>query len=305
MIDKLRRNVPWWARIAAKIVMARLPVPYRFWKRLRLFEHGTMDRPAIALSTLLEHARTAGLIDTSQAPPRFVKREDFAMLEIGPGDSMASGIAAHALGARRTVLIDAGDYATREPSHYDAILAHLAERGYSIPRPNGPDNIAALLDACTVRYFTQGVDSLAKIPSSSIDFCFSNAVLEHIAKAEFERLAREMQRVLRPNGVCVHRVDFMDHLGGGLNNLRFREQTWEGPLFAKSGFYTNRIRPMAMRELFEAAGFHCEVTRAERWPVVPIDRRALAQPFQSLPDEELRILGMDLRLRHAAHRFNA
>ena len=301
MISSLRRRVPWWARIAAKIALARLPVPYRFWKRLHLFEHGDMDRPAFALSTVLAHARTAGLIDTSQAAPCFVKREDFAVLELGPGDSLASGIAAHALGARRTVLIDAGDYATRETSQYAAMVAHLSERGYLLPRPTRLDDVAELLKACAVRYLTQGVDSLATIPSSSIDFCFSNAVLEHIAKADFQRLAREMQRVLRPNGVCVHRIDFMDHLCGGLNNLRFRERTWEGPLFAKSGFYTNRIRPKAMRELFEAAGFLCEVTRVERWPAIPIDRRSLDPSFQGLPDEELRILGVDLRLRHAAH----
>ena len=300
----LRRRVPWWARIAAKIALARLPVPYRLWKRLRLFEHGDMDRPAVALSTLLEHARTAGFIDTSQPVPRFAEREDFAMLEIGPGDSLASGIAAHALGARRSILIDVGDFATREASHYQAIVAHLAQRGYSRPGPGpGPgslDDVGPLLEACAVRYLTEGVDSLATLPSSSIDFCFSNAVLEHIAKADFGRLAREMRRVLRPDGVCVHRVDFMDHLGGGLNNLRFSEETWEGALFAKSGFYTNRIRPQAMRELFEAAGFACEITRVARWPAVPINRRSLDPSFRDLSDEELRVFGMDFRLRHTA-----
>lgn len=295
----LRRRVPWWARIGAKIALARLPVPYRLWKRLRLFEHGDMDRPAVALSTLVAHARTAGFIDASQ-PPRFVEREDFAVLEIGPGDSLASGVAAHALGARRSVLIDAGDFATREAAHYQAIVAHLEQRGYSRPRSGRPDDFAPLLEACAVRYLTEGVDSLATLPSSSIDFCFSNAVLEHIAKADFKRLAREMRRVLRPDGVCVHRVDFMDHLGGGLNHLRFREETWEGPLFAKSGFYTNRIRPQAMRELFEAAGFLCEITRVQQWPAVPIDRNSLDPAFRDLPDDELRTFGVDYRLHHAA-----
>jgi len=298
MLDKLRRSIPWWARITAKIVLSRLPIPYRLWKRLRLFEHGTMDRPAAALSTLLEHARTAELIDTSQHPPRFVNRGEFAILEIGPGDSLASGIAAHALGAASTILVDASEYATREPSHYSATLALLVQKGYSVPGLDGPNPVSALLDACNVSYLTKGVDSLAAIPSASIDFCFSNAVMEHIAKVEFERLAREMLRVLRPGGVCVHRIDFKDHLGGGLNNLRFREQIWESVFFTKSGFYTNRIRPSAMRELFESAGFHCEVTRVQRWPAVPINRKSLAEPYQDLPDEELRILGMDLRLRH-------
>jgi SAM-dependent methyltransferase len=299
MSANLRGRVPWWARIAAKITLARLPVPYRWWKRLRLFEHGDMDRPAVVLSTVLEHARTAGLIDESAPVPRFVERTDFAMLEIGPGDSLASGVAAHALGAQRSILVDAGDFATREPSHYRAIGAHLAAHGYRVPAVEVTDSATALLDACKILYLTRGVESLEMLPAASIDFCFSNAVLEHIPKAEFERLAIALLRLLRPDGVCVHRVDFKDHLGGGLNNLRFSEKTWEGSLFASSGFYTNRIRPQAMRAMFEAAGFSCEVTRIERWPEVPIDRRSMAEPFRHLPDEELRVSGMDFRLRHA------
>lgn len=30
-MSKWRRAVPWWLRIGAKIVLARVPVPYGFW----------------------------------------------------------------------------------------------------------------------------------------------------------------------------------------------------------------------------------------------------------------------------------
>jgi SAM-dependent methyltransferase len=298
MNSRLRGRVPWWVRIGLKIVLSRLPVPYSLWKRLRLFEHGTMEQPAVAMGTLLQHARTAGMIDESCRPPRFVGRADFTMLEIGPGDSLASGIAAHALGARRSVLIDAGDYAKRDLRFCAAVAAYLETQGYAAPNAGAPASVDALLTACSVTYLTNGVDSLAALAPSSIDFCFSNAVMEHIPKGEFGRLARELKRVLRPNGACVHRVDFQDHLGGGLNNLRFSERTWEGPLFSKSGFYTNRIRPHAMVAAFEAAGLRCEVARILRWPSVPIARMSLDPSFRSSTDDELCIFGMDLRLHH-------
>ena len=38
-------------RIGAKIVLARLPVRYRIWKQLRVFEYGDMNEPGRALDT--------------------------------------------------------------------------------------------------------------------------------------------------------------------------------------------------------------------------------------------------------------
>ena len=295
----VRRKVPWWARIALKIVLARLPVPYRWWKQIHLFEHGTMDRPAEAVKTVLVHARTAGLVDDSGSAPRLIARPGFTMLEIGPGDSLASGVAAYALGAERSILVDTGDFASRDLQLYRDLVEHLGARGYRAPIAEARESVDSVLVAAGVTYLTHGVDSLAGLPAASVDFCFSNAVMEHVPKADFERMAREMARVLRPDGVCVHRVDFQDHLGGGLNNLRFSERVWEGRLFADSGFYTNRIRPRAMCALFEAAGLTCEVARELRWPAMPIQRAALDERFRRLSDDDLLVYGMDLRLRHA------
>jgi len=81
---------------------------------------------------------------------------------------------------------------------------------------------------------------LAQIPTEGIDFCFSNAVLEHVDKSDFSRMVKELFRVLKPGGASSHRVDLKDYLGGGLNHLRFSENRWEGKLFKSSGFYTMR-----------------------------------------------------------------
>ena len=107
-----------------------------------------------------------------------------------------------------------------------------------------------------------------------------------------------MWRVLKPDGVCVHRVDLADHLGGALNNLRFSEAVWEGRLFPRSGFYTNRIRFSKMLEIFEQAGFNYEVPRKAIWTSLPTARAVMAKEFQALSDSDLIISGFDLILRH-------
>ena len=38
-------QVPWWGKIAAKMILARLPVDYKAWKRLHLF--ASWHNPAI------------------------------------------------------------------------------------------------------------------------------------------------------------------------------------------------------------------------------------------------------------------
>jgi SAM-dependent methyltransferase len=296
-----RRLLPWWSRIGAKIVLSRLPIPYSIWKRLGLFEHGDMNVAAAAFATLVDHARSAGVLDESRGFPLFKRECAFTVMEIGPGDSLASGVAARALGADRSILIDAGDFASRELALYREVASYLSTLGYADPLGLGAmAEMDSVLRTCAISYLTDGLRSLAGVPSESIDFCFSNAVMEHIPAAEFAAFASELRRVLKVGGVCVHRVDFQDHLGGGLNNLRFSKRVWEGRLFAKSGFYTNRIRLSAMRSMFEAAGFRVEVLRCSRWTTLPIGRAALDDEFKQLSDDELLIYGVDMRLTPSA-----
>jgi SAM-dependent methyltransferase len=285
----IKQLLPWWARMGAKIVMSRLPVGYGVWKRLGLFVHGDMDQPKRAMDTFLMHANTAGVMPIADKP-------DFAILELGPGDSVFTALIAKSLGASRSWLVDAGPFATRDIQAYKTMAEYLRTQGLDFSWP-GVNEFNALLAACSSTYLTSGVASLAEIPDSSIDFCFSNAVLEHIPKADFSRLAFELNRVLKPEGVCVHCVDLKDHLGGGLNNLRFSAATWESRLFRSSGFYTNRIRFAEMLALFEQSGFSCNVPRKVIWDCLPIDRNKLAIEFRSLPDEELCVSGFDVVLR--------
>lgn len=288
----VKQLLPWWLLIGAKVVLARLPVNYALWKRLGLFVHGDMNQPARAMETFSVHANTAGVLPLAE-------NRDFAVLELGPGDSVFTALIARALGASRSWLVDAGHFATQDSQAYAAMASYLQAKGFVLPKLD-VGNFNALLSACRAIYLTNGIDSLARIPDHSIDYCFSNAVLEHIPHADFPRLAAELCRVMKSDSVCVHRVDLKDHLGGGLNNLRISADTWESALFRSSGFYTNRIRFGEMLSIFARAGFVCEVPRKVMWDSPPLDRRKLAEEFQKLPDSELCVSGFDVVLRTKA-----
>lgn len=291
----LRQSVPWWLRIVVKVVLARLPIPYAFWKSLRLFELGDMDQPQRALDTFLEHAETAHVLDTKSDLPRLmIGAGDFGVLELGPGDALFAAVIARSLGASRTWLVDAGPFATTDMAAYVRLFDLLRRNGLVLPFENDPLALAEVLKNCNAQYLPEGVRSLALVPSASVDFCFSNAVLEHIPRGDFAKLADELFRITKPGGVAVHRVDMKDHLGGALNNLRFSEAIWESALFRNSGFYTNRIRLGEMVAHFEQAGYECTIPRVVRWVRLPTPRAKMDPAFRELRDAELLVSGFDI-----------
>ena len=284
--------------MGVKIVLARLPVPYRVWKRLGLFEHGDMNQPQRAFDTFIEHAGSAGVLDSGSTLPRLAgKGRDFNVLELGPGDSLFTAVIAKALGASRSWLVDAGPFATKDMGAFVGLFDFLHQKGFALALANDPQTPADVLSQCNGAYLTEGVQSLAQLPDACVDFCFSNAVLEHIPKEDFTKLADELMRILKPDGVCLHRVDLKDHLGGGLNNLRFTEARWEGSLFRKSGFYTNRIRFGQMVNVFVQAGFECSLPRVLRWGTLPIPRAKLDASFRQLIEDDLLVSGFDIVLK--------
>src|SRR5690349_1769715 len=123
MLAKLRELAvasPWYVKVAAKLVLSRLPMSYRFWHKAGFFVHGSMDHPEYVLSVVKSHLENAGW-------PKRIK-EGYVALELGPGDSVASGMVAKALGASWTHLVDTGDYATRDMEIYRRLATLLKQR---------------------------------------------------------------------------------------------------------------------------------------------------------------------------------
>lgn len=284
----IKAVIPWQAKIVAKLILSRIPAGYSFWRKLTLFKQGSMEKPAYAYAVFKYHYERA----------EFSRRNGgFVAMEIGPGDSLFSGMIARAFGASSSYLVDVGDFARHDMGAYRAMRRFLLEKGLPSPEISACNSLEDLLITCNGCYLTSGLTSLRTIPSQSVDFVWSQAVLEHIRQAEFPDFMREMRRVMRDDGVCSHRVDLRDHLSGSLNNLRFSEQLWESNFMASSGFYTNRIRYTDMLNAFERAGFGVHVVNVERWDRLPTQKTKLSTCFKQLPEEELAVCGFDVVLQ--------
>jgi SAM-dependent methyltransferase len=285
---KSHRNlVPWYVKIVAKVLLSRLPLGYQFWRRLNLFVHGAMNKPEYAYDVFRKHFQRSNFVR---------KGGKFVSLELGPGDSLLSAIVATAHGSDKCYLVDAGPFATKEMAPYLEMADFLRLRNLPTPAIDTTSDLADALDSCNAVYLTQGLSSLRDIPSESIDFIWSQAVLEHIRRHEFLDTLRELRRVLRPDGICSHRVDLKDHLGGDLNNLRFSTRLWESNWIAKSGFYTNRLRYSDMTRLFKQAGFNVEIVAVNSWNSMPTPRNLMVIEFQNLSEEDLLVKEFDVLL---------
>lgn len=287
----MKALIPWWLKILAKIILSRIPIGYGFWQNLGLFRHGYMDEASYVLNVFNEHVSRAGLDG---------KLLGKTILEIGPGDSIATAIVAACYGAR-AILVDAGPFAMTDMERYRSLAETLDRSGLNPPDISTAGTLDEILVACDARYLTTGLKGFSSIETGTVDLIFSQAVLEHVRKHEFLDTMHECFRVLTPEGVASHRVDLKDHLGGSLNNLRFSERIWESEFFVNSGFYTNRIRFPEMLALYEEADFFVEICDVRRWESLPLKREFLSNAFLYLSDEDLSVSGFDVLLRKHAY----
>ena len=288
MLTESKKYLPWWTKVALKLVLSRIPVAYSVWQRMGLFRHGNMDSARYALDVFHTHIKKAGLDGNLRGK---------CILEMGPGDSIATAIIAHAYGAC-AILMDAGPFAKGDARSYTPLFDLLGATSPSLDLSNVID-MPSLLAICGGEYHTRGLESWRRLPSESVDFVFSQAVLEHIRHKEFVDTMRESYRVVKPGGIASHRVDLRDHLGGGLNNLRFSKKIWESDFFSRSGFYTNRIQYRPILEMLCESGWQIADITERRWLTLPTPQSKMAMPFRKLPADDLMISGFDVLLRKA------
>ncbi len=285
--EPMRVGIPWWGKIGAKLLLSRLPLGSAVWQRLGVFRHGQMDRGDYAVRTFNSHAEKTGLM---------AQLSGKTVLELGPGDSVATALIAAAHGAR-AILVDMSAYARMDLQPYLDLSHALVMQGLPAPDLSDCRTIGEMLARCGAQYMTEGLTNLKVIESESVDLIFSQAVLEHIRRREFLETMQECRRILKPTGVCSHQIDLRDHLEGALNNLRFSERVWESEFFARSGFYTNRIQREQMLQLFTQAGFSVECSEVQRWSALPTPRSKLNKQFKDLGEDELCIYAFDVLLR--------
>lgn len=284
--ERLSLIIPWWVKLATKLLLARIPLPHIWWHRLGLFRHGSMTDPSYAWTVFSAHLENYQSATEGKIPA--------CALELGPGDSPFSGLFGRFLGTQKTYLVDRGSFLQWDPQTQQRFIAFAHEKKWETGWAGYP-----ALETMGIVSLTDGLTSMRSLPDHCVDFLWSQAVLEHLPREEFAAFLFEMRRVLRPGGYMSHRVDLKDHLGGSLNHLRFSEKVWESRLFRSSGFYTNRLRHGEILEAFQGAGFTIVHERVQHWQQVPLSSGKMAPMFRHSNVDDLRVSGFTVVLRCA------
>jgi hypothetical protein len=260
-------------------------MPYEMWLRVGIFRHGKMIEASYSRGIFQSHM--ASIAAHTRSHPN-------SLLELGPGDSVATAIWARAQSIHRTTLVDAGRFVTSEVDAYREALKLAGLENDQAGRASTLDEMLRLLGAT---YLCTGLAGLKSIPGESVDVMFSNAVLEHVRRSEFSETMRELYRIQRAGGVSSHQIDLRDHLGGALNSLRISHERWESPLFSQSGFYTNRLRCSEICSICADAGWEILECTERRWAQLATPRSVLHADFQHLSDDDLLVSGVRLVIR--------
>jgi len=207
-VSHIKQKIPWWLKMTVKLSLALIPYKHHIFRSVGLYRHGAMDNADYAHCVYQKHYSMV-----SQYLPNAP-----VVLELGPGNSVVSALYARSYGASRTILADSGDFAIRDINFY-----LMAQKRLITLHSCGPlqsctfNSFDEMLNAWCAEYLTSGLLSLKTIATNTIDFIFSNAVLEHVRYDVFDDTLYELSRVLKKGGLVSHAIDFKDHLGYSLH----------------------------------------------------------------------------------------
>lgn len=115
-------------------------------------------------------------------------------------------------------------------------------------------NLQEVLSLTNIQYLAPADATRLALEPNSIDYHISFTVLEHIPPLVLKRIFQEGRRVLRPQGLFVHCIDFTDHFAhsdaavSSVNFLQFSENEWNR-LAGNRYMYHNRLRVDEFQDL--------------------------------------------------------
>jgi SAM-dependent methyltransferase len=226
--------------------------------------------------------------------PRQVSHLTLARGELGPGSSYGAQLILASMGAR--VILADRFLARWDDDYHPTLYAAIAKRW------SPKDQIDAVIRArshaaSSLRLLEEQAENLRSIPSETIDFVYSNAVLEHIV--DVARVADETARILKPGGWAMHQIDLRDHrdFSRPLEHLIMRDHDFFRAAKATHYEFGNRFRAGEFNRHFVAAGLRIvelevtDVIRADYLAEALPRLRESCSPYRSWPEDDLHCLG--------------
>jgi len=196
-------------------------------------------------------------------------------LEVGTGRVPLVPIGYWLMGAERTITIDLNPYLKEEliaeclsyiSENEDEILALFGslidKRRLNALVSFGSKSklsVTEFLDLCQIIYIAPGDAANTGLPEQHIDFHTSYTVLEHIPPNVLADILREGNRIIKNNGLFIHRIDYSDHFShsdkniSAINFLQYSDNEW-AKCAGNRYMYMNRLRHDDFLALFESVG---------------------------------------------------
>jgi SAM-dependent methyltransferase len=195
--------------------------------------------------------------------------------EVGTGRTILVPLAFWLMGAKKTITIDKNPYMKveliQENNQYilnnqdeiKRIFGSLLDRErfkklveFSL---NPVFLMGDFLTLTNTTYIAPGDASSTPLQANTIDYHVSYTVFEHIPPTILLNILKEGNRIIRDDGLFIHRIDYSDHFShsdntiSSINFLQYSDKEWNK--YAGNRYmYMNRLRHDDCIRLFESSG---------------------------------------------------
>jgi len=254
-----------------------------------------------------------------------VKSIPEVVAELGPGDSIGIGLAALLTGAEKYFALDLVQYSNLDKNLeiFDELVSMFASQSpipgesefpflypkldcYDFPRhlmdenrlreTLAPARVAAIRSSMELSGAAGSMVSYKApwtapdvIDDGSVDFIFSQAVLEHID--DLRGVYAAMRRWLKPDGIMSHQIDFKCHGKANAWNghWTYTDFVWK-VIVGRRSYLLNRQPHSVHVKLMELSGFKILDDTVFR-SASQLRREQLAARFRALSDDDLTTSG--------------
>lgn len=236
-------------------------------------------------------------------------------LEVGTGRTILLPLGFWLAGAERIITVDLNPYLKEELVKFDidyigknhVVIEQLfdgrldnkrfADLVTFVSRAWRLKDVLAFLN---VEYVAPADASRLLIPSKSIDFHASNTVFEHIPAKTILAILEEGNRVVKADGLFIHRIDLSDHFSHSdksiskINFLQYSDNEWDR-ISGNRYSYMNRLRLDDLVDLFERANQKVLINKPDidssLYQILKAKKFKVSSKFSGKSDEILAMTG--------------